>query len=292
MIGAPSPPAASEPFPARVGPVSWRASLTLTFRRSGARTVLAERRHEGPLVVQKPLYPEGPAICHTILVHTPGGIAGGDSLSLALHLSRDSHVVLTTPAATRWYKANGRQAWQSTTLDVDDGAILEWLPQETMLFNEADARIETQVRLTGDARYAGWDIVCLGRRASGESFHRGAWRQRLGIVRDGRPIWGEHGTLPADDLVRRSAAGLGGCSVFGGFVVAAGVSPEGLIAACRAITVGEDARCGITATPDIVSARYLGDNAEQARHYFAALWDILRPWYGGQPARRPRLWST
>ena len=68
------------PSLAEVG--SWKAQLARRFASENGRTVLAERSQEGPLVVQKMLYPEGPGVCHAIVVHPPGGIAGGDELSL------------------------------------------------------------------------------------------------------------------------------------------------------------------------------------------------------------------
>src|ERR1700733_3962791 len=91
---------------------AWKAELTLVYRRSGDRSVLAERRHEGPLVVQKPLYPEGRGICHSILVHARGGIAGGDALPVNLSLEPAARALITTPSATKWYKADGRLARQ------------------------------------------------------------------------------------------------------------------------------------------------------------------------------------
>lgn len=270
---------------------AWKAELSLTYRRTGVRTFLAERRHEGPLVVQKPLYPEGSAVCHTVLVHAPGGIAGGDTLGLALALEQGAHVLVTTPSATKWYKANGRVARQTGRFRVADGAVLEWLPLESILFNEADAAIVARVDLDAGAVYAGWEITCLGRRASGEVFRVGALRQHLEIYRDGRLIWNDRIALSGGERLLTSPVGLGGRHVTGAMTVAGiGPLPADLLETCRTIAP-MDGEGRITALPDIVSVRYLGGGAEQAKNYFEAIRGVLRPWYAGRPAQRPRLWD-
>src|SRR5947199_8140494 len=112
---------------------SWNASLSLGFARRGDRTALAARAHDGPLVVQKPLYPEGADVCHAIVVHPPGGIAGGDQLALRAECAAQSHAVLTTPGAGKWYRSAG--TWARQSLDFNIAGTLEWLPRETIVFD-------------------------------------------------------------------------------------------------------------------------------------------------------------
>src|SRR5262245_11582405 len=111
---------------------SWRAELALSFEHRAGRTVLAARRHTGPLVVQKPLYPEGAGVCHAIVVHPPAGIAGGDELEISADAAPRAHALLTTPGAGRWYRSAGPWARQALAFEVGDGACVEWLPQETI----------------------------------------------------------------------------------------------------------------------------------------------------------------
>jgi len=87
-----------------IAPAPWRASLALGYELRNGRTTLVERRHDGPLVVQKPLYPDTTGRCETVIVHPPGGIAGGDALAIAVDAGAGSELLLTTPGATRWYK--------------------------------------------------------------------------------------------------------------------------------------------------------------------------------------------
>ncbi|HSB96001.1 MAG TPA: urease accessory protein UreD [Spongiibacteraceae bacterium] len=278
--------------PFATSPSSWLARLQLRFAKSQQRTILAAREHSGPLVVQKALYPEGDGICHAVIVHPPGGIAGGDQLQLHVQLDEAAHALLTTPGAGKWYKANGLTASQSLRFAIAQDALLEWLPQETILFDAAQVRMRAHIELAGNARYAGWEVVCLGRRAAAEQFKTGRWQQHLEIFRDGEMIWGDYADVCGDDPLLLSPVGMCGRSVVGRLVIAAGITPPDILAQCREVTGSNDDLFAVSALPEIFVATYLGDNAEAVRGYFERLWQVLRPWYANVAAQRPRIWNT
>jgi urease accessory protein len=271
---------------------SWRAELSLAFERRGGRTVLAQRRHEGPLVGQKPLYPEGDAVCHAILVHPPGGIAGGDELVFRTHGGAGTHVLLTTPAATKWYRSLGAWAKQCTRIEAGSSACVEWLPQESIVFNAARASISLDVDLAADAVFIGWDILCFGRTGAGESFSQGECRLHSCIRRERRPVWFERGVLRAGDRLCTSPAGLHGRSVCGTLVAAAPGIDRALLAACRGERVGASDVAAVTQTPDVLVVRYLGHSSAAAREYFQRIWRLVRPALAARPAQTPRIWNT
>ncbi len=273
-------------------PLGWQAELDLGFVRRGESTVLARRRHAGPLAVQKPLYPEGEAVCHAIVLHPPAGIAGGDELRIGIEVEAGAHALLTTPGAGKWYRSDGRRARQDVAINVSPGATAEWLPQETIVFDGALATMRTDVQLGAGARYLGWEILCLGRSASGERFGRGSLRLATRIEREGRLLWAEQGALEGGSPWLESAAGFAGCTV-SATLLAAGMSVDAaLLAACRGIETDAEARCGVTALPDLLVARWLGHSGEAAREYFTRLWHHLRPALIGREAQRPRIWNT
>ena len=86
---------------------SWHAELELSYARFGDSTRPVLRRHLGPLRVQKHLYAEGPEVCQHIIVHPPGGIAGGDRLDIRASVGRDAWAQITSPGAAKWYRAAG-----------------------------------------------------------------------------------------------------------------------------------------------------------------------------------------
>lgn len=270
----------------------WQAELALRFTRRGEGTVLAARRHVGPLAVQKPLYPEGGAVCHAIVLHPPAGVAGGDELRIEAALERGARALLTTPGAGKWYRSDGRLAAQRLAFAVGEGAALEWLPQETIVFDGARAAMHCEVSLATGARFVGWEILCLGRTASGERFGRGRLQSAIHIERGGRLLWSERGLLEGGSPWLDSAAGFAGCPVSGTMLVAGASADAGLLAACRGVESPAQARWGVTALPELLVARWLGHSAEAAREHFARIWQLVRPALLGRAAQMPRIWST
>lgn len=272
-----------------VAAAGWRAELALVYERRGARTVLTERRHDGPLVVQKPFYPEGDAVCHSIVVHPPAGIAGGDELTISVNVLEGAATLLTTPGAAKWYRSAGPWAKQSVLFDIE--GALEWLPQETILYNGALARMQTEIRLARNACYLGWDVLCFGRTGSGERYASGKSSLATRLWRDGKLVWNEHGRIDGGGTLLDSPAGLAGRSVWGTLLAAAPEIPDELITACRGPVpiTGEGA---VTRLPGLVVARYLGDSSELAKRYFVQLWAVLRPALLGRHAIEPRIWRT
>ena len=269
----------------------WRARLALAFERRGERSVLASRVHDGPLVVQKPLHPEGPEVCHAIVVHPPAGIAGGDELVMQVCAREGASALLTTPGAAKWYRSAGAWARSRVRIEARARATVEWLPQETIVFDAALADIEWEAHLEGDATLIAWDIVRLGRTASGERFGKGRLRSTLRIWRDARLQWVERARIEPASGVASAAAGLAGEPVFATMVCAAPHIEDDWLARWRQAkpVAGEAA---VTRLPGLLVARYRGASTEAVRDYFCALWAAIRPLATGREAVAPRIWST
>ncbi len=271
------------------------ATLSLGFSLDSTSTRVTRREHFGPLRVQKALYPEGPAIAHAIIVHPPGGVVGGDELRIDVSVAEGASALISTPGAAKWYRANGHLSRQQLRLDVAHDATLEWLPQETIFFNEADVQLQTTVRLQGNARFIGCDILCFGRTASGESYQAGRVRQQMQVLRDGLPLWVEQGRLQGGSAQMQSPLGLAGHSVCANMIVA-GLSPsaslmQSLREHCAQAAAGEG-KLGATQMKAALLVRYLGDSSEVARRVMLAAWQQLRPALMQREADELRIWHT
>jgi len=275
-----------------IAEAAWQARLALEYTLRGGRTTLSGREHSGPLLVQKPFYPEGDAVCHSIIVHPPGGIAGGDALKLELRLREGTAALLTTPGAGKWYRSLGPKASLVQHFDIGCDAVLEWLPQPAIVFDAARAETRTEVRLHQEALYMGWDMSCMGRAASGERFNSGELRQRTEVWQQGRRLWCEYARLAGGDPMLASNAGLASRTVSATLIAAGKDIDKGLLDQCRDIAPAAGEHAGITVLPRVLLARYLGHSSEAAMHYFIALWSLLRPALAGRSAVPPRIWAT
>ena len=276
------------PAPHALFTPSWHAELQLGYARFGDSTRPILRRHSGPLRVQKHLYDEGPQVCQHIIVHPPGGIAGGDRLDISASVERDAWAQLTSPGAAKWYRANS-PAYQQLEVTVAAGATLEWLPQETIVFSAAQAELSTSIDLQGDARLFYWDVIALGRPASDERFERGHFQSQLNIRRDGQLLWHERQRIVGNDGLLDSPIGLDGQPVFATLLVTGEIDSE-LLERCRALD--HPVRGDLTQLPGLLVARCLASEALLARGWLIALWRLLRPALLGREALAPRIWNT
>jgi len=274
--------------------VSWHAKLVLDYRRDGDRTTALDR-HEGPLRVLQRLYPEGPGICHHVVVHPPGGIVGGDMLEIEATVGEGCHALVTTPGATRFYRSAGAPAHQQATLALAPGARLEWLPLETIAYRGCDAGNRVQVMPAPGAEAIGWDLLALGLPAAGEAFDRGRFLQHLELP--GR--WLERGLIAADDSVLLDGPlGLAGHRVLGSLWFVAGTPlaaarRDALLDAAREACADDALPAGATAPqPGVLVLRALAQRVEPLMAAFVrvrAAWRRLAWDLADAP---PRVWRT
>ena len=274
----------------------WHGRLALHYTRDGERTI-AHDRHSGPLRVLQRLYPEGPGICHHVLVHPPGGVVAGDTLELGARLDAGTHAVLTTPGATRFYRSEGATALQSTTLALADGARAEWLPLETIAHSGCIAENRLTLQLASGAEAMGWDLLALGLPAANDPFVRGRFRQQIELP----GVWLERGVVAATDhALLDGAPGLAGRRVVGTLWFAAGraLAParrDALLDAAREIVAADTlvATAGVTAPHGpVLLLRLLAPRVEPAMALLVKVRAAWRQLAWQLAAHPPRIWRT
>ncbi len=275
--------------------MSWHAELHLNYRRDAERSVLHDR-HRGPLRVLRSLYPEGPAVCHNVLIHPPGGVVGGDALAIEAELDAGAHALVTTAGATRFYRSAGAPARQTLQARLAAGARLEWLPLEAIC--HAGAQVENRLRfeLAPGAEMIGWDLLALGLPASNAPFDHGRVTQHIELP----GVWLERGRIDASDRRLLDAPlGWAGHPVMATLWFAAGAD----LAAARTEALLDGARAELSAQPlaatsgctaphaRVVVLRALAPQVESAWALLTAVRARWRDLAWQLPPCTPRVWQ-
>lgn len=273
----------------------WHARLALDYSTERERTV-ARFRHDGPLRILQSLYPEGDAVCHNVLVHPPGGLVGGDTLDIDITAAVGSHGLVTTPGATRFYRSDGDLAVQRTSLRLDTGARLEWLPLEALCYSGCRAENRLRIEAAPGAELLGWDVTALGLPNAGKPFEHGSLLQHIEVP----GVWLERGRIDADDRrLLDSPLGLAGQRCLASLFFVSGTPIararcEEMLGMARALADAHPlaASAGITSPhAEIVVLRVLAPVVEPAMHLLRQVWQAWRTALWQRPEGAPRIWS-
>jgi len=362
--------------------MSWASSLALDFdtikstnvakntSTAAPKTRLYRRKHTGALIVQRALYPEPrvqQGICHILMLYPPAGIAGGDTLTIDLRLDSDSHAVITTPGAGKWYgkdsvsqqtKALANQSAKQSACDkaipVDQNSVhsddtgqinslpndiaeyasqkihatlgtdayLEWLPQESIIYNEANMHATSRFDLKDSSSLMTWEISVFGRQAYEEQFLQGRYHTGLNIYREGKVIVAERVAQSAQSRWFTSHLGLAGQHIYGSFWAVPSLSDvhqkplssskarettetaqattkqaltrylDSTILTLRQAIAEADLPVYCTHNYQAINIRYIGTDVRGCFEAFYQLREVLREhWWQLEPCR-PRIWDT
>jgi urease accessory protein len=258
--------------------------LRVAVKRFGAETVLDELRQVGCL---KARFPRRivPGWMDVVMLNTGGGVAGGDRLDLAFGIGAGGQATIAAQAAERFYRARAADApsFVRTRLTVEAGARLEWLPQETILFDRCALDRRLEVDLAADARFLGVETVVFGRVAMGERVRHGWLRDLIRVRLGGSLLLHDAIRLDGDidSSMQRPAIG-GGARVVATVVYVAPDAAARLDAVRAAMGTAE---AGASVWNGMLVARILGTESAGVRGTVVAVLNVLRE---NRPL--PRVW--
>ena len=272
----------------------WHGRLNLVYSNRSGATQIIRNEMQAPLKVQRPFYPEGKEICHSVILHTAGGVVGGDRLSSNFHLQPNAKALITSAAASKLYRSNGLESQQNIDIKLESGANLEWLPQETIIFDGAIYQQNLRVELAPEASILLWEITRFGRTARGEKFLSGKWRSHTEIWQQNRPLWIDRQLLIGGEKMLQSPHGLAGKPVVATLAWIGQPITAELLEKVRALlseaTIYPGNTIGVTRIPNGLLCRYRGDSTAAARDWFVGIWDLLRLSFSERPCCLPRVW--
>lgn len=258
-------------------------SVRLGFRAIDGATRLARHYEQGAAKVRLPRAPGG--VAEAVLINIAGGLTGGDRMDYAVDVGVGAAVTLTTQAGEKIYRALDAPAEIRTRIDVAAGGRVDWLPQETILFDRAALVRRLDIALAADAAVLALEAVIFGRTARGEIVRTGTLCDRWRVRRAGRLVFADGLRLdgPIAATLARPAALAGGCAA--ATVVYAAPDAESRLESVRAALANGPAEAGASAWSGILVARLAAADGARLRAALAPLVAALR-----DGRALPRVW--
>jgi len=258
-------------------------ALRLGFKRREHGTVLADLRQEGCLKARFPRSEPG-AWAGAVTLNTSGGVAGGDRLGIAVRAGAGTRLSIASQAAERFYRAiPGSYAEVSNHLTVEPGAALEWLPQETILFDRCALRRRLRIDLAVEASFLGVESLVFGRAAMGETVGTAEIDDLVELRREGKLVLHDRIRLhgPVSALLDRRAVAAGARAA--GTLIHVAPEAESRLDALRVALAPFDA--GASFADGLLLARIVARDGAALRSAVVAGLNVLR-----DGRKLPRVW--
>lgn len=266
----------------------WRAYLELEFKRSSQGiTTLALNRHEGPLMVQKPFYPE--KACHIYMLHPPGGIASCDELNVKVNALKGTKVLITTPGATKYYKTDSRRSSVRQDIYVDEDASVEFLPAQNIFYKGTRTKVCTSIYLTGNASFSFRDISKFGIKEEDFPFDNSSYLNVIRIIKDGKLVFKESTLIDGNDDY--SGIASMNSNPYVGTFICSKVS-ESTMEGIEKILESENFTASAGIINNFTVIRFLGAKNEPIENAIVQIWALTRKENVSLSPCYPRIWST
>jgi urease accessory protein len=269
---------------------TWLGRLNAAVYQGSQKTLLGPYTRQGPLGLSRPFYP-AKGLLELVILHPPGGLVQGDSLDLEFSVASGGKLVLTTPSAQKIYRADRSQ--KQTVRLSHQGDLLEWLPQETIIYDQSKGHLKFEAHIAPQSRFLGWDMAALG---GGGGFSEGSFTEEILIFRDQKLLYRQRWSLnsPHLDHWQKAPLGLGGRRVIGQFWAMGRRGEEGLLEKAQnhlwELQSG-DILTGLTFRAEVLLITVLGHRTETVKNYLESVFHYVHALWGYE-AFRPRIWST
>lgn len=273
------------PTPAHVSQLERvRGLARVTFRSAAGENRLAENFQSGSAKVRFPRMAGG-APLEAVLLNTAGGLTGGDRLSYSVRADEGARGIATTQAAERIYRSAAGVARIETHLSVKADAALDWLPQETIVFDRSALSRTLAADIEPSARLLAVEAIVLGRAAMGETARTIALSDSWRIRRGGKLVFADGLRLDGDAVAIMASGATGNGAVALATLVLVAPDAEAQLDAARAALAMAAGECGASAWNGMLVARLTAPTGQMLRADLIRVVEALR----GKPM--PRVWT-